>query len=192
MRLVLFCKYPTPGEAKTRLIPALGAQGAAAVHRQLAERTVAVLFESGVGEVEVAYTGANDAKFREWLGAEVALVEQVDGDLTARLLGQIDTAPVIFFGADTPDLTHQIVRDAAAALEESEVVIGPAEDGGYYLIGMERALPELFTDMPWSTKQVLPETLRRLDALGIEPQILPTLADCDRPEDLARWPWLAP
>ena len=190
MRLVLFCKYPKPGEAKTRLIPALGAEGAAEVHRQLAERTVGVLLEAGIGEVKIAYTGADEADFREWLGRDIALVEQVDGDLTARLLSQIDPAPVIFFGADTPDLSPAIVRAAVAALEDSEVVIGPAEDGGYYLIGMAGALCELITDMPWSTSKVLPETLRRLDGLGIEPHILPTLADCDRPDDLARWPWL--
>ena len=150
------------------------------------------MLKAGAGQVQVAYTGADDAKFREWLGAEVALVEQVGGDLTARLLDRINPAPAIFFGADTPDLSPGIVRDAVAALEESEVVIGPAEDGGYYLIGFSRALPELFTDMPWSTDQVLPETVRRLEAMGIEPHILPTLADCDRPEDLARWPWLTP
>lgn len=192
MRLVLFCKYPTPGEAKTRLIPALGADGAARLHRKLAERTVAVLLAAEASAVEVAYTGADEADFREWLGNEVGHVPQVAGDLTARLIERIDPAPVIFFGADTPELTGEIVKDAVAALANSDVVIGPAEDGGYYLIGMARPLPELFIDMPWSTSRVLPETLRRLDAFAIEPHMLPTLADCDRPEDLARWPWLTP
>lgn len=190
MRLVLFCKYPAPGDAKTRLIPAIGAQGAAAVHKQLAERTVEVLRSADTGKVEVACTGAPEADFRAWLGKDIVFSEQVEGNLTARLLERIEPAPVIFFGADTPDLSSEIVTDAAEALRHHEVVIGPAEDGGYYLIGMARALPELFIDMPWSTNAVCAETLHRLEALGIEPHILPTLADCDRPEDLARWPWL--
>jgi hypothetical protein len=189
-RLVLFTRYPTAGACKTRLIPALGATEAAALHRRLTERTVAVLKASGA-PVEVAYTGANAAQFATWLGPDVTLTEQMAGDLTARLLACLDPAPVIFFGADTPDLAPQHVEAAIAALERHDVVIGPAEDGGYYLIGMRTALPELLTDMPWSTDQVLPETLARLARRGIAPVLLETLADCDRPEDLARWPGLA-
>lgn len=194
MRLVLFSKFPTPGEAKTRLIPALGEEGAAQVHRRLAERTVGVLLASNAGAVEIGFTGASETKFRDWLhdwpAEELTFAEQAVGDLTARLIDRIEPAPVLFFGADTPDLSPEIVRDATQALRDNEVVIGPAEDGGYYLIGIARPMPELFTDMPWSTSEVLPETLRRLAISGIEPIMLPTLSDCDRPEDLARWPWL--
>jgi uncharacterized protein len=188
-RLVLFARYPAPGACKTRLIPALGPEGAADLHRHLTERTVAVLHASGA-PVTVAFTGADRGAFTEWLGPEVALIEQADGDLTARLLACLDPAPVIFFGADTPDLAAQHVDAAIAALRSHEVVIGPAEDGGYYLIGMRQALPDLLTNMPWSTDQVLPETLARLGQGGISPVLLDMLSDCDRPEDLARWPGL--
>lgn len=188
-RLVLFARYPAPGACKTRLIPALGPAGAADLHRRLTERTVTVLRASGT-PVTVAFTGADGDAFTEWLGTEVTLVEQADGDLTARLLACLDPAPVIFFGADTPDLAAQHIETAIAALQNNEVVIGPAEDGGYYLIGMRQALPDLLTNMPWSTDQVLPETLARLDQRGIMPVLLDTLSDCDRPEDLARWPGL--
>jgi hypothetical protein len=189
-RLVLFARYPTAGACKTRLIPALGPAGAADLHRRLTERTMAVLRASRA-PVTVAFTGASAAQFAAWLGPDVGLVEQVEGDLTARLMACLDPAPVIFFGADTPDLAPQHVEAAIAALERHDIVIGPAEDGGYYLIGMRTALPELLTDMPWSTDQVLPETLARLARRGIAPVLLETLADCDRPEDLARWPGLA-
>lgn len=188
-RLVLFTRFPTAGACKTRLIPALGAAGAAELHRRLTERTVAVM-KTGKAPVEVAYTGADAAQFADWLGPEVRFVKQAEGDLTARLLACLDPAPVIFFGADTPDLGTQHVEAAIAALDQHEVVIGPAEDGGYYLIGMRRPMPELLTDMPWSTDQVLPETLARLARAGIAPALLGTLADCDRPDDLARWPEL--
>lgn len=186
-RLVLFARYPVAGACKTRLIPALGGQGAAALHRRLTERTLGVMRASGC-QVTVAFTGAGSDQFEAWLGSDVALIEQVAGDLTDKLLACLDPAPVIFFGADTPDLTLGHVQQAIAALMSHQVVIGPAEDGGYYLIGMREALPELLTDMPWSTDQVLPETCTRLSRLGITPVLLETLSDCDRPEDLLRWP----
>jgi rSAM/selenodomain-associated transferase 1 len=141
--------------------------------------------------VELHYTGAKESEFRQWLGNNVALVSQAQGDLTDRLLAALAPAPVIFFGADTPDLDSSHIASAISALNSNEVVIGPAYDGGYYLIGMKRAKPELFTDMPWSTDQVMPETLSRLAKQGIEPVLIETLHDCDRPEDLQRWPRLA-
>jgi uncharacterized protein len=189
-RLVLFARFPVAGECKTRLIPAVGAAGAAAVHRQLTQRSVGVLLQSGQ-EVILAYTGAERCDFVDWLGDDITYVRQVDGNLTDKLLACLHSAPVMFFGADTPDLTIEIVVQAIAALNTHDVVLGPAEDGGYYLIGMRRAMPELLTNMPWSTDQVMPETLRRLSHMGIEPVILETLSDCDRPEDLARWPQLS-
>jgi hypothetical protein len=188
-RLVLFARYPSAGACKTRLIPALGPEGAARLHRRLTERTVGVLRDGG-WRVTVAFTGADCDLFARWLGPEVELVRQVEGGLTERLLACLDPAPVIFFGADTPDLATHHVEAAVAALDHHDIVIGPAEDGGYYLIGMRQAMPELLTDMPWSTERVLPETLARLERMGIAPVLLESLADCDRPEDLTRWPGL--
>jgi hypothetical protein len=185
--LVLFAKFPLPGYAKTRLMPALGAEGAAEVHRQLAQRTVSVLRACGA-PLELRFAGAEAAAFRAWLGDDLTLIAQPEGGLSERLVAAGRAHPHIFFGADTPDLSVAIVRDAMAALLTHDVVIGPAEDGGYYLIGLKTAQPELMIDMPWSTEQVFPETCRRCDALGLTMAFLPVLADCDRPEDLARWP----
>lgn len=188
--LVLFAKYPVPGYAKTRLIPAVGPEGAACVHRCLTERTVATLLASGA-PVEVRYAGADADAFRQWLGPAPALVEQVDGGLTERLIDAGRDTPHIFFGADTPDLDGETVLAAIHALATHDVVIGPAEDGGYYLIGMQTAKPDLITGMAWSTAHVFPETRRRCAALGLSVTLLPMLADCDTPDDLARWPDLA-
>jgi rSAM/selenodomain-associated transferase 1 len=188
--LVLFVRYPVAGQCKTRLIPALGPDGAAALHKRLAERTVGVLRAAG-GPVVIAYTGAEGAAFREWLGPDCAYVPQAEGDLTARLLPFAARAPVIFFGADTPDLAATHVTAAIDALTTHPVAIGPAEDGGYYCIGMREPRLDLLTDMAWSTSAVLPETLRRLATTGTAVALLETLSDCDRPEDLARWPGLA-
>jgi uncharacterized protein len=186
-RLVLFTRFPEAGKAKTRLIPALGAAGAAQVHKVLTERTLALMTGA-----EVHFTGADEVAFTDWLGNGFTYIEQPAGDLTDRLLAALDPAPVIFFGADTPDLSAAHISAAIAALETNDVVIGPAEDGGYYLIGVAKPFASLFIDMPWSTERVLPETLARLAAMGIDPVMLETLSDCDRPEDVARWPWLAP
>ena len=188
--LVLFAKYPVPGYAKTRLIPALGPEGAANVHRHLTERTVATLLTSGA-PVEIRFAGAEERAFRDWLGDTPALVVQAEGGLTERLVDAGRGSPHIFFGADTPDLTTGIVRAAIEALSSHDVVIGPAEDGGYYLIGMTTARPELMTDMAWSTPAVFPETMRRCEAEGLSVARLPKLSDCDTPADLALWPDLA-
>lgn len=189
VNLVLFARFPIAGSCKTRLIPAVGEKGAAEIHRQLAERTVDILRHAS-GSVTIAITGNTIPAFESWLGEDLNFVSQVEGGLSERLLPFLAHAPVIFFGADTPDLSVEVVEAAIEGLATHPVVIGPAEDGGYYLIGMREAHPELIADMPWSTEEVLPETLRRLERLGIDPLLLETLADCDRPEDLARWPHL--
>ena len=189
-RLVLFTRYPVPGEAKTRLIPMLGAKGAADLHRTLTERTVAMLM-AAAGSFEVHGTGAPVGAFRDWLGKGLTIIPQAEDGLGERLLAALDPAPCIFFGADTPDLSPEIIAQAIAALDNYDGAIGPADDGGYYLIGMRAPLPALFTDMAWSTETVFTETMRRVADLGLNFLILETLSDCDRPEDLARWPWLA-
>jgi uncharacterized protein len=188
-RLVLFTRFPVIGGAKTRLIPAIGAAGAAAVHKRLTERTIDTLRRAGQ-RIEVRYTGAGDADFTEWLGEGIDFIQQVEGDLTARLLDALDPGPVIFFGADTPDLTVAHINSAIDAFSRHEVVIGPASDGGYYLIGVAKPYRFLFEDMPWSTEHVLPQTLSRLQQRDITPLLLETLDDCDRPDDLPKWPWL--
>ena len=188
--LVLFTRYPTAGLAKTRLIPALGADGAAALHRRLTMRALHTMRESGL-PMQVRTTGAAADAFAAWLGREVALVEQGEGDLGARMARAAERSPVVLLGADVPDLSVRHVAAAAAALVGgAEVVIGPAEDGGYYLLGLGATLPWLFEDMPWGTDAVLAITLRRLAERGIVPVLLDTLADLDRPEDLLRWPEL--
>jgi len=188
-RLVLFTRYPIPGMAKTRLIPALGPDGAAALHRRLTERALDTMQASGL-PMELRVTGAPLPAFQAWLGETPALVEQGEGDLGARMARAASGAPVVLLGADVPDLSVRQIAAAAAALDHAQVVIGPAEDGGYYLLGLAAPLPFLFEDMPWGTDVVLQRTLERLAAHGIVPVLLDTLADLDRPEDLARWPEL--
>ena len=185
-RVVLFTRFPTPGEAKTRLIPAIGAEKAAALHRRLTERTLAVVRGSGL-PFEVRTTGAPPTAFADWLG-DALCVDQGTGDLGERLARAGPPYPTLFIGADAPDLTPGHLRHAADALGHAEAVIGPAEDGGYWLLGLARPVEGVFTSIDWSTDRVFAQTRDRLRQAGIEPALLPELADCDRPEDLARWP----
>lgn len=188
-RLTLFARFPTPGAAKTRLIPTIGGNAAAALHRTLVERTVIQMRASGL-PLEVRYTGETAEAFTDWLGPDIALIAQGEGNLGDRL-ARVE-APALLIGADAPALDAHRMRRAAHVLTTAAAVIGPAEDGGYYLLGLARPMAFLFEAMPWGTDAVFAETMRRLRANGIDPIVLETLADIDRPEDLARWPDLRP
>ena len=189
-RLVIFTRYPTPGAAKTRLIPALGAEGAAGLHRRLTEHTVAVARACGL-PFELRTTGAPADAFRSWLG-DVAVADQGEGGLGERLLAAASPYPVIFIGADAPDLSAAHLEAASAAMAQGRAAIGPAEDGGYWLLGLPGPVAAVFDGVPWSTDEVFAVTMQRLAAAGTAPVLLERLADLDRPEDLARWPDLCP
>lgn len=189
LRVVLFTRFPTPGQAKTRLIPALGEKGAAALHRRLTERTVAAVQASGL-RLEIRSTGASTNAFEAWLATN-SIVDQGEGDLGARLAMAGPPYPTIFIGSDAPDISAPLLRDAADALAHSPAVIGPAKDGGYWLLGLACEVPGVFDDIDWGTCAVFAQTRARLTACGIDPVLLPELQDCDRPEDLALWPGLA-
>ena len=184
-RLSIFARLPVPGKVKTRLIPALGEEGAARLYARLLALTVEVARESGF-EFELRVTGGEIGAFQGLFGEDVPVVDQGDGDLGARM-ARVE-APALLIGSDCPGITAPLLRAAAGALEDRRVVLGPANDGGYYLIGYREPVPFLFEDMEWSTPKALPETLARLAARGHGPAILPELADIDTAEDLAQWP----
>lgn len=189
-RVAIFTRFPEPGRAKTRLIPALGAEGAAALHRRLAERTLAAVRAAGL-PYRLHVTGAPPAAFTDWLGLTDAM-EQGEGDLGERLARAGPPYPTLFIGTDAPDLDADLLVRAADSLAAHDAAIGPAEDGGYWLLGLARPVPGVFRNIPWSTDRVFTDTQARLAEAGIEPALLPCLADCDRPDDLARWPDLVP
>ena len=192
-RLIMFTRYPRAGAVKTRLIGALSAGGATAVHRRLAEHAAAqmrLLMVTRPVVAEVHYTGGTPAQMTAWLGRDLVYRSQTEGDLGARLdhafAAAFDggTRAVIIMGSDCPDLTAQVLTHAFDRLTDSDIVLGPAGDGGYYLIGLKRRTPELFTDIPWSTDTVLDSTKDQARRLGLQVALLETLADVDRPEDL--------
>lgn len=188
-RLSIFARWPEPGRAKTRLIPALGAEGAALVYARLLAHTVAVAQASGI-PFDLRVTGGGAAAFRDLLGADLSVVDQGGGDLGARLARV--PAPAIVIGSDCPALSPALLWAAHDALATEPTVIGPASDGGYYLLGYREDAGFAFEDMPWSTSGVFEETLARFAARGHRVAVLPELADIDAPEDLDDWPEFLP
>jgi hypothetical protein len=190
----VFAKAPVPGQVKTRLIPALGLEGATELYCRLVHRTLATAALARVGPTEIWATGPSDSAFleacRRVLGLQVHL--QPQGDLGARMCAAAAHAlrrfaAVIIVGVDCPSMSFDDLHAAGAALAEGEdAVLGPAEDGGYWLLGLTRCDPMLFDGIGWGTAGVLEATRERLRAKGWRWRELATRWDVDRPEDLAR------
>jgi rSAM/selenodomain-associated transferase 1 len=189
--IAVLAKAPLAGFAKTRLIPVLGAQGAALLQARLIAHAVATACAAAIGPVTLWVTPDEHHPALQAIAAEcaVTLVRQRDGDLGARMLAALEAAngPTLVIGTDCPALTLDHVRTAADILRSgSDAVVIPAEDGGYVLIGMRAAQPALFCDMRWSTSGVMAETRRRLERLAISWREPFTLWDVDVPTDLDR------
>lgn len=195
-RLLIFTRYPTVGKVKTRLIPILGAEGAARLHREMTERTVtiarALCHHSPVG-VSVWVAGDSLALMPQWLGEDLDYHLQVGDNLGQRMASAFHASfqdgddRVVIIGTDCPELTPEVPMAAFQHLHHHDIVLGPATDGGYYLIGLRRAVPELFTGIHWGTSEVLAATLAIAARHSLAIALLPTLSDIDRPEDLPLW-----
>ncbi len=203
-RLIVFTRYPQPGQAKTRLIPALGAEGAANFQRQMTEHTlrqVQILQSAGISvEIWFASTqsdsqsnGIDRSLMQDWLSSTWVYQAQQGEDLGERLIHAIQAAfdagmqRVVTIGTDCPDLDAARMQQAFEQLQQADVVLGPATDGGYYLIGLKQPIPQLFTGITWGSASVLQQTIAITEQLGLTVALLDALTDIDRPEDLAVW-----
>jgi uncharacterized protein len=188
--VAIMAKAPMAGEAKSRLIPALGTDGAAALASKLIERTVTTAMSAAIGPVTLWATP--DAKHPTFAAMRrefgVTLARQPDGDLGARMHAAAGaaTGPVLIIGTDCPALTVDHLHRAAATLRSHDVVVIPAEDGGYVLIGMRRPQAKLFSGIAWGTASVMDETRQRLRSLTLSWRELPPLWDVDTPKDVER------
>ena len=186
--VLLFLKAPRPGLVKTRLARSLGNEKACDIYRLLVKQTLSQIPENWTLRVHFAPIDAEE-EMRAWLGPRPELLPQPDGDLGHRLktackeaFTSTDTDSVILLGGDCPALTTQHLEACAKHLADSVPVLGPAEDGGYWLLGIHKYLPELFEDIPWSTSEVLSLTRERFSALELTPILLETLSDVDELE----------
>jgi uncharacterized protein len=189
--IAIMAKAPIPGTAKTRLIPSIGAHAAAVLQERMTERAVATALADAVGPVTLwCAPDPSHPSFRDLVARHaVTLKRQPAGDLGARTLAAMAASKrtTLVIGTDCPALTPAHLRAAANALGDAEVVLIPAEDGGYVLIGARAAHPQLFAGIAWGGATVLAETRARIAALGLAAVELPTLWDVDTESDLARF-----
>ena len=187
--VAILSRAPIPGQSKTRLIPALGSNGAAELQRRMLKGTVRSALAASLGPVRLWC--ASDTAHPDFAAClelgPLSLHAQPSGDLGARMLAAIDhELPTLVVGTDCPGLIPFLLAQAAMALGEAEAVVIPAEDGGYVLIGLRRPDARLFADITWGGPLVLEETQQRLRECGYRWRELAPLPDVDRPADLAR------
>ena len=193
--LLVFARVPALGRVKSRLAAGVGPPAALAVYRELLAITNAAIVAAGTpATVWLADTAGPDptpAEAHEW--AAHAACCQPEGDLGQRMTAAFAAAfatgagRVAIIGTDCPGLLGSHLTQAFAALETADVVVGPATDGGYYLLGLRQPQPALFANKTWSTDSVLTDTLADARSLGLRVALLPTLRDVDNAEDLAAW-----
>ncbi len=195
-RLIVFTRYPEPGKTKTRLIPTLGAEAAASLQSEMTRHILDVARQLSARislALEIRFEGGDRERMEARFGSEFLYRPQGTGDLGCRLQrafaeassGDVDRVVVV--GADCPDITAELLEETFEQLSTKDLVVGPASDGGYYLIGLRQPAPELFTGVSWGSDQVLEQTLCRAQQLSLEVGLLRTLSDVDRPDDLAVW-----
>jgi rSAM/selenodomain-associated transferase 1 len=197
--LICFAREPVAGQVKTRLIPALGAEGAARLYRVLLDLALRAGAELPGVERELWCTGAipgggRCAELADRYG--LALRHQPEGDLGERMESALTetlarAGPAVLIGSDCPEYSPDYLASAFTVLETADAVLGPAADGGYVLIGLRRPTPALFAHIPWGTGLVLERTRAALRGLGWRWAELPTLRDLDEPEDLRAFPEFA-
>ena len=193
-RILVFAKAPVPGYAKTRLIPVLGAQGAADLQARLIRRTVALAARSRLAPTQLWACGGTGLEFFDGFKSVLdnRVYVQTGSDLGLRMQHAFDQTLqnaefAVLIGTDCPALEAVHLERACAALAEgSDVVLGPAEDGGYVLIGLRRSEPRVFQNIAWGTSAVLQQTRKQIHRLGLSTTELSVLWDLDEPRDLER------
>ena len=194
-RLLIFARAPVAGAVKTRLAAGIGAEAAARVHGELLRGTLAMALQSRLAPVELCVTpDTSHPAIRSLLdGRAVTARAQRGADLGQRMYTALQQTLekaefAVLIGTDCPVMTGDYLDQACRELRSgTDLVVGPAEDGGYVLIGARHGYSELFDSIPWGTAEVLTATRERAQSLGLRYAELPVLWDLDTPADLARW-----
>lgn len=193
--LMLFCKAPQPGLVKTRLTPILSPEQACDIHIKLSLNTLQLATQTKICPVQLWCAPSTEHDFFSTVAKNypITLRQQQGNDLGERMqhafCGALKSySQALLMGCDCPSLTANDLHEALVALQQtSDIVLAPAEDGGYVLIGLNQLQPSLFLDMPWGTNQVLDQTRQQIQTLGLRHHELNQQWDVDTPEDLARF-----
>jgi len=190
----LLAKYPEAGKVKTRLARDIGAEGAAKMYKIIAERVFRDTSPERDSDFErvIFYSPPEDkGRFESWIPGEKLLSQRgrAIGDIMGNALKDLlesGASKAVITGVDIPGLNRDIIKYAFLKLDNADLVIGPAEDGGYYLVGMKAAHPEIFRGISWSTGKVFDETICIIEKMGLRYSTVRTLTDVDRIEDIAK------
>lgn len=189
MCLIIFTRYPEAGKVKTRLIPTLGEKGAELLHREMVEHTIGRITPFKV-KVEVHFAGGSHVLMKSWLGNQLRYQEQQGTCLGERMYNAAAGAfaennkKVVLIGTDCPDITTNHVEQAFNLLDSSDLVLGPAYDGGYYLVGFKKLVNELFHGITWGSNHVYRQTIKAAEQANMKTAALEKLTDVDCPADL--------
>jgi rSAM/selenodomain-associated transferase 1 len=187
--LAVFVRPPHPGKTKTRLVPALGDQGAVDLYRAFVQDTIQTVLAADCFDITVWVAGDPEDPSLEGLVADLPRRAQSKGDLGVRMAQTLETHIAhagrgLIIGSDAPTLPESVLRAGLDALDRHDLVLGPSADGGYYLIGARGRVPRVFEGIAWSTPSVLTETLSRARSAGLTVALLPPFYDVDTPDDL--------
>lgn len=186
--IIIFVRKPELGKVKTRLAHAIGEEKALEVYCELLRLTHAAVVQCGADKF-IFYAGGIE-EHDIWEDHLFQKRKQAEGDLGYKMMQafrevfQMGYTNVVITGSDCPDITAQLLEEAFDKIQTADAVIGPAADGGYYLLGLKQLLPSIFSNIPWSTSQVLPATLAALQHAGMQYNLLQQLTDIDTAEDL--------
>lgn len=190
--LIIFIRNPELGKVKTRLAQRLGDEKTLQIYEALLGHTRKIALRLNVSRW-LFYSHFIDSK-DNWSNEAFTKRLQIEGDLGQKIRSGFEQAfqehdKVLIIGSDCASLTAQIVQDGFDALDRDDFVLGPALDGGYYLLGMRQYTASLFEDIPWSTEEVAKLTLAKIEAMGASCHLLPALSDIDYAEDWEKYGW---
>ncbi|HSE83019.1 MAG TPA: TIGR04282 family arsenosugar biosynthesis glycosyltransferase, partial [Thermodesulfobacteriota bacterium] len=190
--LIIFVKYPEPGKVKTRLAAVIGKEKAAQIYKKMAETVISNVSRSGEYRTVIFFDPPERKKdFEKWIGNGYMMLPQEGESLGERIIKAFDKAfslgaeRAVIIGTDCVEISDELVSQAFGTLATVDVVLGPAEDGGYYLLGLKKLIHEIFNEINWGTNLVLNQTLEKVKKEGLKFQLLKTLKDIDTVNDLS-------
>jgi len=194
--IIVFVKFPQKGKVKTRLAKDMGEYFATEFYRICAEHILSEikkLKKDNFTPYIYCHSNSEVEIVSGWVGKEFIVRAQIDGDLGERMFRSFKEvfhqgfSKALIIGTDIPDITSDLINGAALKLDENDFVVGPSSDGGYYLLGMNKPITEIFLDLNWSTSLVLKYTLDKIKSLKLKAGLLDELIDVDTKNDLSNW-----